>query len=228
MNRILSVARIHTFDCANVLVLPWVVLASALAINLIVWLLLPEGAVHATGGILSLYGFAWAMVSVLIARGFPFQLGLGVTRRDFLTGTYLFLAAFAVGSAMILTGLNLLERATDGFGLGGRFFRVPWITDVPDAQLVAIYALPMVCSVGFAMVFAAVWYRFKSAGVVALVIGLSLAIVAVIAVVTWRDAWPSVGAWLSAAAPLTVMLVVGGVGVLANAGAWVTLRTAPV
>jgi len=228
MNRPLAVARIHAMDHATVLVLPWAVLASALVINVIVWSLVPEAAAKGTGGILSLYCFSWAMISVLVARGFPFQLGLGVTRRDFLTGTFLFLAAFAVASAVLLVGLNLLERATGGFGLGGRFFRVPWFTEVPDVQLVAIYALPMVFFVGLGMLFAAVWSRFRATGTVALLTGIGLALVVPIALITRSGAWPSVGAWFGDLVPLTAVALLAGIGALAGAGSWLTLRRAPV
>ena len=125
-------------DCANVFCLPWVGLGSSFVINLIVWALLPEAATSGTGGILSQYFLAVAMISVLIARGFPFQLGLGVTRRDFFMGTMLLVALFSVGSAVILTGINLLEGATGGFGMGGRFFRSQGVTAVPSWQPIAI------------------------------------------------------------------------------------------
>ncbi|QTE29801.1 hypothetical protein [Pengzhenrongella sicca] len=228
MNRTLAVARIHLMDHATVFVLPWAVLASALVINLIVWALLPEAAANGTGGLASLYCFSWAMISVLISRGFPFQLGLGVTRRDFLRGTFLFLGAFAVSSAVILLGLNLLERATGGFGLGGRFFRVPWLTDVPDWQLLAIYALPMVFFVGLGLAFAAVWSRYRATGVVALLIGLGFALVVPIAVIAWSDSWPSVGTWFADLVPLTAVALLAGIGALGGAGAWLALRRAPV
>jgi hypothetical protein len=228
MNRTLAVARIHAMDHVNVIVLPWAVLASSLVINVIVWSLWPEAAASASGGILSLYGFGVVMISGLVSRGFPFQVGFGVTRRDFMAGTVLLVALFSFGSAVILTGLNLLEGATGGFGLGGRFFRVPWFTVVPRVQLVVIYALPMVFFVGIGMLYSAIWSRYRTTGMVVLTSAGAIALVLMSALVTWRDAWPSVGSWFASIQPLTAVLVLGALGVLAIAASWLTLRRAPV
>jgi hypothetical protein len=228
MNRPLAVARIHAMDHTNVFVLPWVMLASSFVINVIVWLLLPEAAAQGSGGILSLYGLAVAMISVLVSRGFPFQVGFGVTRRDFLAGTVLLVALYSLGSAIVLTGLNLIEGATGGFGLGGRFFRVPWFTDVPGVQLMVIYGLPMVFFVGIGMLYSAIWSRYKTTGMAVLTVASALAVVLMIALVTWRGAWPNIGSWFATIQPLTAVLVLGALGVLAIAASWLTLRRAPV
>jgi len=228
MSRTLAVARIHAMDHANVFVLPWVILVSSFVINVIVWLLLPEAAASGSGGILSLYGFAVAMISVLVSRGFPFQVGFGVTRRDFLKGTVLLMALYSLGSALILTVLNLLEGATGGFGLGGRFFRAPWFTDVPAGQLVLIYALPMLFVLAFGMLCSAIWSRYRTTGMVVLTIASALAVVLMIALVTWRESWPSVGSWFATLQPLTTVLVLGALGVVAIGASWLTLRRAPV
>lgn len=228
MNRPLAVARIHAMDHLNVFILPWVVLTSAFALNVVIWLLLPEAAASGTGGILSLYGLAIAMISALVSRGFPFQVGFGVTRRDFLAGTVLVIAVYSLGSAVILTALNVVEAATNGFGLDGRFFRVPWFTDVPGIQLIVIYALPMVFFVGIGMLCSAIWSKYKATGLAALTLASALAVVMMIALVTWQDAWPSVGSWFATLTPLTAVLGLGSMGILAIAASWLTLRRAPV
>lgn len=228
MNRPIAVARIHAMDHVNVLILPWAMLASAFALNVIIWLLLPEAAATGSGGILSLYGLAVAMISVLVSRGFPFQVGFGVTRRDFLAGTVLLVALYSLGSAVILTGLNLIEGATSGFGLDGRFFRVPWFTDVPGVQLMVIYALPMLFFVGIGMLCSAIWSRYKTTGMAVLTMASAVAVVLMIALVTWRDAWPSLGSWFATLQPLATVLVLGALGVVAIGASWLTLRRAPV
>ena len=127
-----------------------------------------------------------------------------------------------------MTVPGLLEGATGGFGMGGRFFRAPWVTAVPSWQLVAIYALPMVFVVGLGMLYASIWLRYKMIGSVALTIALALLGLAVTAVITWQDAWPSVGDGFAALQPLTAMLILGGLGAFAMAASWLTLRHAPV
>ena len=38
---------------------------------------------------------------------------------------------------------NRLGQVTGGFGQGGRYFRVPWLTDGPTYQLIAVHVVPM-------------------------------------------------------------------------------------
>jgi len=228
MNRTLAVARIHLMDRANAVIVPWIVLAASFTVNVILWMLIPEAGPSGSGGIVSLYALGVVMIVVLVGRGLPFQLGLGVTRREFLSGTVLLAAAFSVGCAIALTGLNLLERATDGFGLQGHFFRAPWLTAVPDGELVVIYALPMVFFLGAGMLYAALWSRYKLIGSVTLTVALAFVVVGVVAVITWRDGWPGVGDWFRALTPLPVVGILGAVGAVSFAGAWLTLRRAPV
>jgi len=228
MNRTLAVARIHLMDRANALIVPWIVLAASFTVNVILWMLIPEAGPNGSGGIISLYALGVAMIVVLVGRGLPFQLGLGVTRREFLGGTVLLVAGFSLACAIALTGLNFLERATDGFGLQGHFFRAPWFTAVPDGQLVAIYALPMVFFLGVGMLYAALWSRYKLVGSVTLTVALAFVVVGLIAVITWRDGWPGVGHWFTTLAPLPAVGILGALGAVSIAGAWLTLRRAPV
>jgi len=63
---------------------------------------------------------------------------------------------------------------------------------------------------------------------VVLTIASALAVVLMIALVTWRESWPSVGSWFATLQPLTTVLVLGALGVVAIGASWLTLRRAPV
>lgn len=225
-HRARAVARILLLDVVNVVLLPWIVLVAALLVNVAIWALVPEAAAGGTGGVLSMYGYSMAMVAALVGRSFPYLLGSGVTRRSFCTGAGLMLAGYVVVTALVLTGLWLLEDATDGWGLGGRFFRVPWITDVQVWQLPAIYGLPMLFLLAVMALYAAVWLRWRAVGAVS----LSMALAVVLVGGLWlmgQIGWSRVGAWFSETGPLGLMGLLGAVGVVAAAGAWLSLRRAP-
>lgn len=218
-HRALTVARVQAMDAVNVLVLPWVVLGSALVINLLVWVLVEGAAEGGTGGISSLYGYSMAMVAVLVSRGFPYLVGMGVTRRSFLGGTALMLLAYAAVSSLALTALHGLEALTDGFGLGGRFFRVAWFTEVPAWQLPVVYALPMVFAAGLTLPFAAAYLRWRATGIVTLLAATALLVVVGLWAVGRVDGWAGLFAWFDSLGPLVLSALLALVGVLAGAGA---------
>src|SRR4051794_30455477 len=117
MNRTLSVARIQAFTRSNMLVWPWGILASALAVNIALFAAIgdtiPEGP--KTGGLASIYITATFGAAGTILQHLPFALGLGVTRRTFYRATGLLLGAWALGSGVALYLLTLVERATVGW-----------------------------------------------------------------------------------------------------------------
>ena len=62
-----------------------------------------------------------------MTRLLPFGLMLGVSRRGYYLGTFLLVVVLGVGYGLGLTVLQIVERATGGWGLAVHFFRVPWI-----------------------------------------------------------------------------------------------------
>ena len=138
----MAVARVHSLDVQQT-IWPWAILATSFVVNVVLWVALRglEGFEKTTGGLASLYVTALFVASVAVARQLPFTLGLGVTRRAFMGGSLLYATASSALAGVVLTLLNRVEEVTDGFGQGGRFFRVPWLTDVPTYQLFAVYAV---------------------------------------------------------------------------------------
>ena len=66
-----------------------------------------------------------------IGRSLPFALALGVSRRSYYIGTALLAVALAAVYGLALTVLQVIERATGGWGVGLHFFRVPYILTGP-------------------------------------------------------------------------------------------------
>ena len=72
---------------------------------------------NAAGYLLSFFIFFAVQGWQTIGRSLPFGLALGVSRRSFYSGTALLGLALALVSGLVLTALQAIERATDGWGL---------------------------------------------------------------------------------------------------------------
>ena len=66
-----------------------------------------------------------------IARQLPFALALGVSRRSYYAGAAMLSVVLAAVYGLALTVLQLIERATGGWGLNMKFFRVPYLLAGP-------------------------------------------------------------------------------------------------
>ena len=142
-----DVARYHLVMPWLVVGLPWAIMAFSFVVNLVIFALVPvshhdvltsHGVVQVasashnyTGGVAIVYIFFLTIGVSSIGRSLPFGLALGVSRRSFYTGTAALGVALAVADAVGLTALQAVERATDGWGVGMHFFRVPSILDGP-------------------------------------------------------------------------------------------------
>jgi len=229
MNRVLQATRLHTVVWVQNVTWPWLIMGTSFVINLLVFLAIgdtgPNGNI--TGGLVSLYSVAAIVAALSITQTFPFALGMGVTRRTFFLATALVNVVQAVAYAIVLYGLNLLEGATNGFGIDLRFFRVPFI-DVHNGFLqILVYAVPMLFF-NFVCIYAGVVVaRFGSNGFFAGGAVVLLVLGGLAALVTWRGWWPDIWHWLSHSSPAS--LLVGWPALLAALAAvagLVTIRRA--
>ena len=229
MSRAVAVARVHTLDVQQI-IWPWAILATSFAVNLVLWVTLGDldSFEKTTGGLLSLYATALFIAAVAVSRQLPFTLGLGVTRRAFMGGSLLYAIGSAVGTGVALTLLNRLEQVTGGFGQGGRFFRVPWLTDVPTYQLLAVYAVPMLLVLALGALLSSLYARFGQTGVLVTTLVGVVVVTAAALLLTAADAWAAIGRWITGLTPqtLTGWLLVGTVAALA--GTYAMLRRASV
>jgi hypothetical protein len=229
MSRTVAVARVHTLDVQQT-IWPWAIMALSFFVNLALWVALSDvdGFQKTTGGLLSLYVTALFVAAIALSRQLPFMLGLGVTRAAFMGGGLLYSAGCAAVTGVALTLLNLLEGATGGFGQGGSFFRVPWLTDVPTYQLFAVYAVPMLLVIAVGAFVAGLYARLGMTGVLVAFAAAMVVGAAVVFLVTAADAWQAVGRWILALTPMSLtgwLLVVAGAAML---GTYAVLRRTPV
>jgi hypothetical protein len=194
--------KMHLTDRLTLVVLPLGILAAAFAINVLVWLPLPEDS-RRTGGAGSVFVFVLAAAMFAVVRGLPFALGMGSTRRSFAIGTAMTGGVLALGFGTLYLLLAGVEDLTDGWGLHGTFFDFAWFgrSIWPDRWTMLVLSFLASWLLGTAI--AALWPRW---GMVALVIGGPVVILlggGAAALITWRQWWDSVGSWFSGLTPLT-------------------------
>ncbi|MEV0425976.1 ABC transporter permease [Micromonospora sp. NPDC050495] len=199
MTRILDVARMHTVAWLGQLAWPWAIMGISLGTNLLIFASIDEAAPgkNTTGGLASLYIVCALVAAASITQVFPFALGMGVTRRTFYLATTLVNVVQAVAYGVLLYLLNLVEGATNGFGIQLRFFRVPYV-DVSNGLLqIAVYAVPFLF-LNFLAIFVAVWYvRFGTNGLFATGAVAILVLGLLIALITWQGWYGDIWQWLS-------------------------------
>lgn len=173
MNRIVSAARLNLV-APWLLLLPWAIMASSLAINIFIWgiadLADETGGQASTGGLASLYITLGVIYVQSVSSLLPFAMGLSLTRRTFYLGTSLFAALQSLAYGVLLYVFSLIESGSGGWGVGLRFFRGFWSVDNAVLQ-VLIFAVPMLVLALLGMAIGVVYKRFGSVGLYLLAIG---------------------------------------------------------
>ena len=122
-----------------------------------------------TGGLMSIYVFMFICGALSMTRSLPFGLMMGASRRTYYPGTTLLVLTLGVVYGLGLTLLQLVERATSGWGLRLHYFRVPWIMDGPWYQTWLTSFVLLVLFVLYGMWYGLVFRRWSVPGLAAFV-----------------------------------------------------------
>ena len=161
MNRILAASRMELTHPLLTYGLPAAIVTFSFAVNWTIWQLGDVAAQTpgdgSTGGVASLYVTVLIFFVQTVTQMFPFATGLSLSRRDFYAGTALTAAVQSVGYGVVLTALDAVENATNGWGVRLHFW-APGLLDVPNPLLqFAVFAMPMLAcaflGVGIGVVF---------------------------------------------------------------------------
>ena len=132
MNRPLAVARMQMLNKWLYLGIPGIILVSSTVIAIAVLAMVPsdsgEGTRMAFSGQSVMWYFLAAGVQSL-SLTFPFSQAMSVSRRSFYIGTLGLFSALALGLGVLYWLLGLVERATNGWGVDGNIFALPWIAE---------------------------------------------------------------------------------------------------
>ncbi|WP_298446572.1 hypothetical protein, partial [Gordonia sp. (in: high G+C Gram-positive bacteria)] len=232
MNRTTNVVRMQLMNRQTFVGLPLLILFASFAITLAIYGIIlftvpgpVEHPMYSGGTQAPLWYFLVVGVQAMNLT-FPFSQAMSVTRREFFSGTVL----TAAGTSLILAvtfGIGgLIERATDGWGLSGYFFYLPWIW--AHGALAAALFYFVVAMLAFLLGFlgAVIYKRFGLLWLLLTAIGLVVALVIAAFAISATHSWAGVGHALVHADALYVALIGLGVcAVLAGLG-YLTLRRA--
>jgi hypothetical protein len=226
MNRVLDVVRVQAFNWRGIVAWPLGILAFTLALNIAIFGAIGDAAPaegRVTGALSSIYIVMFVAHLQTMTQVFPFAIGLSVTRRAFFAGSALVVVAQALFFGLVLLLLEQVERATGGWGVGVRYFGLPFvIQENPFAQWL-VYVVPFLAVSAIGVFLGVVFKRWGQTGMYVLTITLGVLLAGFAIVVTWQRWWPSVGSFftgqstfaLLAGYPLAIALLLGAVGWLA-------------
>ena len=213
LSRVLSVARLHYTNKATVFTIPALILTGIFAVNLAIWAIIYNSVPVADRGDVSeglqwsgstFYIFVYTFVIAVQAINvtFPFALGYGVTRRHFALGTALALLGLAAVYSVALTVVASIERATDGWGFGGRMFTAIYFPANTWYEFLFVYFAYFALFFFTGAFFAAIYSRWRIIGLLLSFLGLAILIIATLAIIGAAQAWGELFAYLGALPPL--------------------------
>lgn len=232
MNRTANVVRMQLINRQTFVWVPLLILFASLAITLAIYGIITAAAGEPiteamySGGVQApLWYFAVVGVQAL-NLGFPFSQALSVSRREFFDGTMLTAGTSALGLAAIYLIGGVIEQATDGWWLGGYFFRLPWIWDQGPWAAGLFYFVAAMLAFIVGVLGATVYKRFGMLWVVLLLIGVAVALVLAALGITLADGWSTVGRTLAGSEALSVALIGAAVAAVLAGLSFLTLRRA--
>ncbi|HTC70178.1 MAG TPA: hypothetical protein VK662_11460 [Acidothermaceae bacterium] len=229
MKTLVYVARLPRLDWINSIAVPWGALTLSWLINMVIFASIPaqKGGGH-TGGLATLFAFMLVIGAVTIVRFLPFGLTVGLSRRVYYLGILTFVVSTGVLYAAILTGLNLVESETDGWGIRLHFFRIPWLLDGPWYRTFLTNFVLLVATFMIGAMLGVVYQRFRLVGLTAFLALVAIALTIVSLVITWHHGWHRFGHFVSG---LTALGLTGWLALLIvvlGVGEYATIRRATV
>lgn len=237
-HRLRAVVRIHIANPWQTLILPWIITLLIFGGNVAIWGMITYSAggtdqVEATafqsnGGITWIYVYMLVVAVQAMHFTFRFALGFSVTRRDYYAGTLVYFVALAAYYTVGLTALVLLERATDGWWLGGAFFAPLGLTTAPVLTVAYTSFAAMLLAFGVGAASAAVWVRWGATGLYWMFGILTVTGIATLWGATVLEAWPHVWEFLTTTSVVALVSWTLPVTALAALAGHLLLRRAPV
>jgi len=175
LRRVLDVARIQALNWAGLFAWPLGILGFALLVNIVLFAAMDDPDGYITGALMSVYLVVLATHVQTMTQGFPFALGLSVTRRDFYAGTGLLVLVQAAAFGLALLLLRTMEWATGGWGIGLVFLGLPFYDQLDPLALWLVYTVPFLAMSVIGAFMGVVFKRWNQSGL--FVMGLGAAVV---------------------------------------------------
>jgi hypothetical protein len=225
MTTLQNVARYHLVDRITYVALPWGTLAFSFLVNLVIASqVAPDVNSYYTGGLLSIYVFLLICGALSMTRSLPFALMLGLSRRSYYLGTALLVVCLGIVYGLALAVLQVIERATEGWGVDMHFFRIPGILDGPWYLTWLTSFVLLVLFFLYGMWYGLVYRRWSLPGLVAFIAAQILVVLAVVVAISMTDSWHAFGDFFSTATASALTGVLAAITVAMGVGGFTTLR----
>ncbi|GAA1977590.1 hypothetical protein [Microbacterium pumilum] len=228
-NRTLGVVRMQLINKQTYIWIPLIILGGAFFLALAIYVILANSGVpgpfYGGGAQAPLWYFGIVGIQALTLT-FPFSQAMSVSRREFYLGTLLTAALTSAILAAIAVVGGLIERATNGWGVNGWFFGLPWIWENgPLGAFLVNFVLAMLFFVvGFWC--ATIYKRFGSIWLTAVLVGVGALFVLGLWAIGRLDAWGVVGEWIATQGVTGLSLWGLVLAVVLAGSAFLTLRRA--
>jgi len=225
MTTLQNVARYHLVDRITYVALPWGTLAFSFLVNLVIASqVAPDVNSYYTGGLLSIYVFLLICGALSMTRSLPFALMLGLSRRSYYLGTALLVVCLGIVYGLALAVLQVIERATEGWGVDMHFFRIPGILDGPWYLTWLTSFVLLVLFFLYGMWYGLVYRRWSLPGLVAFIAAQILVVLAVVVAISMTDSGHAFGDFFSTATASALTGVLAAITVAMGVGGFTTLR----
>ena len=203
-SRIWAVTKLTLTNPWTAIILPWIILGIIFLANVAIWLVITSAAPIGAARDEAIEGFNYGGASSFIfiymlivaiqtiTLTFQYALGYGVTRRDFYLGSSLTFVLLSLMYALGLTILAEIERATNGWGLGGRMFAPVFFGDGIWFERLWIFFTAFLFFFFAGALTAAIYVRWRSNGVVAFSVGIAALLIAAGALLTFTGNWAAI------------------------------------
>lgn len=197
MRRTFNVVRLQLINKGTFVWYPLIILAAAVVISIIIYAMIPVDTPKYGGGGQAPLWYFFAIGMSAMTLTFPFSQAMSITRREFFFGTLLtaILGSALMGILFLIGGG--IEVATNGYGVNGYVFYLPWLWDAgPLGAFVVYFTLALFFFVlGFT---GATIYKSWGQLVLLIVgIGLALVLIGLVFLATRLDLWNHVGATIT-------------------------------
>jgi hypothetical protein len=229
MSPTLKVVRVLLNNWYWALLFPITILLVSLAVNMAIWAAVGNADMHNawTGGLASIYfvqlGVTWGGLS----QHFSFAVGLNATRRAFYAGLTLVVVGQSILFGLFVYLGALLERATDNWGIGLKYFDPLSFLDRQPVGGLLIYTVPMALVSCLGVLVGATAKRWGAFGFFGLCLTSIVVVGGLAVLIGLLHKWSAVGSWLADQSALsllggwalvpTVLFAVGGYAVLRRA-----------
>lgn len=227
MSRIIKVARMQLINKWTFVGIPLIILAGSFLFTLAIWYLVRRGGAEGIlygGGAQAPMWYFLALGIQALTLTFPFAMAMSVSRRSFYLGTVALFAGCALILSVFYYLMGLLEVATGGWGVDGRFFALQWIAGNNWLIQILFYFMLMLVLFMIGFFAATLYMRWRTTGVLVFSIGLGLLLLGAVALITLSDSWLEVGRWLAAWTAAGVTGLGACLAVLLAGSSYLTLR----